>query len=113
MAKKSAKRTPIKKSDFQVKFGTQKVELTRGVQINGKTSNLKVTLELNYKKDLIKVTPVFDNDQIVGDPEIDEATLAVSNELTIEAQKMGIEWRNKRKQAKEDNSDPDQLEIGF
>jgi len=86
---------------------------SRGVQINDKTSNLSVELKLNHKKDLVTIVAKIDNDQMTGDAKLDSAMLETLNELTLEAISQGVKWRNERKKAKEENSDPDQLKIGF
>lgn len=109
----TAKKPNLKKTDYNLNYGTLPVDFVRGVQINGKSSNLTVTIKLNFKKDLFTILPSLDNDQVVGDPDLDKSTLDTLQELTNEALKFGVKWRNERKEAKEENSDPDQLEIGF
>jgi len=94
-------------------LGTLPMTFSRGVQINDKTSNLSVELKLNHKKDLVTIVAKIDNDQMTGDAKLDSAMLETLNELTLEAISQGVKWRNERKKAKEENSDPDQLKIGF
>lgn len=112
--KKAATKKPkLKKTDYMMNYGTLKIDFVRGVQIDGKTSNLSVQLSLNYKKDLFSVQPKLDNDQVTNDSALNKATLDTLQELTNEAMLHGIEWRTERKKLKEENSDPDQIKMSL
>ncbi len=113
-AKRAAtKDSKMKKIDYQVNIGIMPVIFTRGVVINDKSSNLSVELKLNHKKDLFTINAKVNNNQVTGDDMLDVAMLETHNELILEAIKYGVNWRNERLAAKEENADPDQLEMGL
>ena len=100
----------MKPTDYVVKRGIEKLLLQRGVDFNGKVSNLTVELKLNHNKGLFAVTPKLTNDQI-GDVMVDnEHTMKTLSELSLEAMKKGIAWRTEWKMSRRED-DPTQMDA--
>jgi len=78
--------------------GTETIEFKRGALIDGKQTNLTVSLSMNYKKGLIKTISKLDDGQVTGDPEIDESTHDLMKALTQKALEYGVAWRKKWKE---------------
>lgn len=93
-----AKKATLKKTDYVMSRGTEKIDFKRGVLIDGKTSNLTVVLEMNHKKGLIKVVEKLDDGQILDDMEMNEATFSTLAALRTKALEYGINWRTNWKQ---------------
>ncbi|QDP50413.1 MAG: hypothetical protein Unbinned5350contig1001_28 [Prokaryotic dsDNA virus sp.] len=82
------------KGDFTEERGTEKIQMKRGIEIEGKNrSNLMVTLSLNWKKGLYSITPQWNSGQITGDDIIDTATLRAMNQLMFSARNRGRAWQ--------------------
>jgi len=51
----------LKKTDYVMSRGTETIEFKRGALIDGKQTNLTVSLSMNYKKGLIKTISKLDD----------------------------------------------------
>ncbi len=104
----------LKKSDYVVTRGIEKVEVKRGVRINDATSSLTVVLVKNFKKGHYHLEPKLNHNQITGDEELDADTLKVLSQLSMAAIKLGKEFKAEwDKMNAAEPSDDDQLEFGL
>lgn len=101
----------MKKADYVIERGIEKLQFKRGVEINEKFANLTVELNLNWKKGIYKVAALWNFEQITGNNKQDKTTLQTINDLMLEARDYAIEWQTKWKE--DHPSDPDQMEMGF
>ena len=104
----------LKKTDYIVSRGTEKIEFKRGVLIDGKQSNLTAVATLNYKRGLIKIEGKLDDGQITGENELDLGTLKTLQDLIIVAKDYAIAWREtwrKENPNAEQKGDPDQIPM--
>lgn len=104
----------LKKTDYTISRGTEKIEFKRGVLIDGKQSNLTVVASLNYKKGLIKIDAKLDDGQITGEKELDLGTLKTLQDLIIAAKAYSITWRKnweKENPHAGEKGDPDQIPL--
>ena len=100
----------VKRTDFVIKRGIEKLQYQRGVKINGKSTNLTVFLVKNYKKGFFHIEIKWNSEQITGDSVNDQATMKTLSEMALFASKDGEEWAQdwRNNQPKEDS---DQTEI--
>jgi len=56
----------LKKTDYVMSRGTETIEFKRGALIDGKQTNLTVSLSMNYKKGLIKTISKLDDGNTNG-----------------------------------------------
>ena len=90
----------LKDGDYTIVIGTIPIEFRRPVTIDGEQSILSVKLSLNFKKNLFKVEPKLDNNQVTGDDLLDKATMATLSALTKKANEAGVQWRKSRLKVK-------------
>lgn len=104
----------IKTGDFQEQTGIVPKEYTRAVKVNDFTTNLKVTLKLNHKKNSYEVNSRILWSQVSNEAQVMLAVFQSKYSLEMHAIKMGEKWRLER-MADQKPVDPDQveLEMGF
>lgn len=102
----------MKKTDYQIKKGSEKVKFLRGVKINEKDTNLTVELTLNHNKGLYTIQPKISTSEVTGDEKLDRVTCEVVGDLLYEATLYAQNWRMEwlSKQPKEE---PGTLPMGF
>ncbi len=83
----------LKKTDYTVSRGIEKLQYKRGVKINDKVSNLCVTLVKNRNKGFYQIDMKVTSDQITEDQVLDQATLKTMAELALAAMSDGAQWR--------------------
>lgn len=99
----------MKKTDYQIKKGNEKIKFVRGVKINDKDTNLTVEITLNHNKGLYTIAPKITTSEVTDDEVLDKATCKVMADLLYEAMQYCIKWRKKIKE----NDDAEQLPLGF
>lgn len=100
----------MKKSDYSIEKGIEKLEFKRLVTIEGVDSFLKVELKQNNRKGSIQIITKMDNGQITGDETQDAATALALSELQEEALISGIKWRTAWNKSNK-KEDPDQIKM--
>lgn len=85
----------VKKTDYQIKRGSESVEIVRPVKINDKSQNLVIELKLNHKKGLYTIVQKWNYDAITGDDTLDAQTIEVMGELMMEGRDYCLAWREK------------------
>lgn len=105
----------VKKTDYLIQRGIEKVNIQRAVKINDKSQNLTIELKLNHKKGLYEIAMKWNYDAVTEDDVLDRATIKVMGDLMMEGRNYCIDWREKwlEAQPKENPEDKDQLSMGF
>lgn len=83
----------LKKTDFTINRGIEKLQYQRGCKINDKSTNLTVILVKNYKKGFYHIETKWNAEQITGQSADDQATLKTLSELAMAASRDGEEWK--------------------
>lgn len=91
MAKQILEKETVEKRTFEV-----------GTTINGKATNLVVELSCNGNKGLINVSCKITDSQITGEALEDKGTIVQIGEIMAKAIKVGVEWKTKWQEAKDD-----------
>lgn len=102
----------MKKTDYQVKKGSEKIKFIRGVKINDKDTNLTIQLSLNHNKGLYTIQPQLTTSEVTGDDTLDKETCKVVGDLLFEATVYAEEWR-KEWLTNQPGGDKNQLPMGF
>ena len=100
MAKQILEKETVEKRTFEV-----------GTTINGKATNLCVELSCNGNKGLINVSCKITDSQITGEALEDKGTIAQIGEIMAKAIKVGVEWKTKWQEAKDNGQQ--KLEFGM
>lgn len=83
----------LKKTDFTISRGIEKLQYKRGVSINEKTTNLMVVLVKNHNKGTYSIEIKWNSEQISEHVKDDAATLQTLIDLAAAAAKDGKIWR--------------------
>jgi len=100
MAKQILEKETVEKRTFEV-----------GTTINGKATNLVAELSCNGNKGLINVSCKITDSQITGEALEDKGTIAQIGEIMAKAIKVGVEWKTKWQEAKDDGQT--KMEFGM
>ena len=100
----------MKKTDFVINRGTEKLKIERGVKINDKSSSLSIEITLNNKKGIYGMKASWDFSQVTDNEKDDKSTIETIGELMMEARKYCKDWR---KNWLEKNAEKDDSQMGM
>jgi len=112
----------LKKTDYTVNRGIEKLQYQRGVKINDKSTNLTVVLVKNYKKGFYHIEIKWNAEQITENNVDDQATMKTLTDLALVAAKDGAKWKKEWHENQPidpaqtemfEGSDDDTLDMGF
>lgn len=83
----------MKRQDYQIKRGIEKLKFERSCEINDRDTNLTIELSLNHSKGIYTVQPKVSTGEVTGEPKKDKATCAVVGELLFESIQYANNWR--------------------
>ena len=101
----------MKRTDYSIKKGSEKIKFLRGVKINDKDTNLTIEMTLNHNKGLYTIQPKISTSEVAADPVLDKAMCKVVSELLYEATVYATLWRDNWLSNQSDDNDGKQTKM--